>query len=227
MRHTLQEGKLKDKFDPGDKDRIEKAVQDALDWLDKNQLAGKDELAAKHEFPGARKGGDHREDRGKGYAAPARPGQAQAGPSGRDPGPVPDPRLPPAFGHLAAHELHDERSLAPLSRPDRGNGGERGTWGQCEDREVRDERREEGLQETKKTTMGSYVKKDMSISEFWQYTQTIERKKGTKEDARQDCWEGVLIAMEREIWRTAQVGEYEREDIATCERLAMAVIRRT
>merc|ERR1712051_633369 len=46
MRNTLQEEKLKDKFEDGDKDKIEKAVQDALDWLDKNQLAEKDEFEA-------------------------------------------------------------------------------------------------------------------------------------------------------------------------------------
>merc|ERR1712167_59953 len=47
MRNTLQEDKLKDKFEAGDKENIEKAVQDALDWLDKNQLAEKDEFEAK------------------------------------------------------------------------------------------------------------------------------------------------------------------------------------
>merc|ERR1712130_753511 len=47
MRNTLQEDKLKDKFESGDKEKIEKAVQDALDWLDKNQLAEKDEFGAK------------------------------------------------------------------------------------------------------------------------------------------------------------------------------------
>merc|ERR1711907_354270 len=47
MRNTLQEEKLKDKFEAGDKDKIEKAVQDSLDWLDKNQLAEKDEFEAK------------------------------------------------------------------------------------------------------------------------------------------------------------------------------------
>merc|ERR1739848_70906 len=47
MRYTLQEEKLKDKFEGGDKQKIEKAVQDALDWLDKNQLAEKDEFEAK------------------------------------------------------------------------------------------------------------------------------------------------------------------------------------
>merc|ERR1712186_68916 len=47
MRNTLQEEKLKDKFEPGDKDKIEEAVKEALDWLDKNQLAEKDEFEAK------------------------------------------------------------------------------------------------------------------------------------------------------------------------------------
>merc|ERR1712003_584143 len=39
MRNTLSEEKLKEK--------IEKAVQETLDWLDKNQLAEKDEFEAK------------------------------------------------------------------------------------------------------------------------------------------------------------------------------------
>merc|ERR1711880_36752 len=47
MRNTLTEEKLKDKFESGDKEKIERAVQDALDWLDKNQLAEKDEFEAK------------------------------------------------------------------------------------------------------------------------------------------------------------------------------------
>merc|ERR1712177_78941 len=47
MRNTLQEEKLKDKFEGDDKDKIEKAIQEALDWLDKNQLAEKDEFEAK------------------------------------------------------------------------------------------------------------------------------------------------------------------------------------
>merc|ERR1711964_75896 len=47
MRNTLQEGKLKEKFEEGDKEKIEKAVQETLDWLDKNQLAEKDEFEAK------------------------------------------------------------------------------------------------------------------------------------------------------------------------------------
>merc|ERR1712167_297260 len=47
LRNTLQEEKLQDKFEGDDKDKIEKAVQEALDWLDKNQLAEKDEFEAK------------------------------------------------------------------------------------------------------------------------------------------------------------------------------------
>ena len=47
MRNTLQEEKLKEKFEDGDKEKIEKAVQEGLDWLDKNQLAEKDEFDAK------------------------------------------------------------------------------------------------------------------------------------------------------------------------------------
>merc|ERR1712230_99453 len=47
MRNTLQEEKLQDKFEGDDKEKIEKAVQETLDWLDKNQLAEKDEFEAK------------------------------------------------------------------------------------------------------------------------------------------------------------------------------------
>merc|ERR1712232_599030 len=47
MRNTLSDDKLKDKFEAGDKEKIESAVQEALDWLDKNQLAEKDEFESK------------------------------------------------------------------------------------------------------------------------------------------------------------------------------------
>merc|ERR1712003_296886 len=47
MRNTMGEEKLKDKFEGDDKEKIEKAVQETLDWLDKNQLAEKDEFEAK------------------------------------------------------------------------------------------------------------------------------------------------------------------------------------
>merc|ERR1712014_278209 len=47
MRNTLNEEKLQDKFEADDKSKIEKAVQETLDWLDKNQLAEKDEFEGK------------------------------------------------------------------------------------------------------------------------------------------------------------------------------------
>merc|ERR1719188_1534753 len=47
LKNSIQEEGLKDKFDAGDKDALEKAIQDALDWLDKNQLAEKEEFEAK------------------------------------------------------------------------------------------------------------------------------------------------------------------------------------
>merc|ERR1712217_328975 len=47
MRNSLEEEKLKDKFEAGDKEKIEEAVKSALDWLDKNQMAEKDEFDAK------------------------------------------------------------------------------------------------------------------------------------------------------------------------------------
>merc|ERR1712153_128243 len=47
LRNTLQEEKLKDKFEDGDKEKIEAAVQEALDWLDRNQMAETDEFDAK------------------------------------------------------------------------------------------------------------------------------------------------------------------------------------
>merc|ERR1711884_449092 len=47
MRSTLQEEKLRDKFESGDKEKIEAAVHETLDWLDKNQLAEKDEFESK------------------------------------------------------------------------------------------------------------------------------------------------------------------------------------
>ena len=47
MHKTLQEEKLKDKFKDSDKEMNEAAVQDALDWFDRNQLAEKGEFEAK------------------------------------------------------------------------------------------------------------------------------------------------------------------------------------
>ena len=47
LRNTLDEETLKEKFEGDDKEKIEEAMQEALDWLDKNQLAEKDEFEAK------------------------------------------------------------------------------------------------------------------------------------------------------------------------------------
>merc|ERR1712093_211296 len=47
MKNTLQEEKLQDKFEAGDKDKIEKSVQDTLDWLERNQMAETEEFEAK------------------------------------------------------------------------------------------------------------------------------------------------------------------------------------
>jgi len=47
MKNTLQEEKLQDKFDAGDKEKIESSVQDCLDWLERNQMAETEEFEAK------------------------------------------------------------------------------------------------------------------------------------------------------------------------------------
>eukprot|EP00391_Amoebophrya_sp_Ameob2_P010383 CAMPEP_0178988634 /NCGR_PEP_ID=MMETSP0795-20121207/3912_1 /TAXON_ID=88552 /ORGANISM="Amoebophrya sp., Strain Ameob2" /LENGTH=652 /DNA_ID=CAMNT_0020679915 /DNA_START=288 /DNA_END=2246 /DNA_ORIENTATION=- len=47
MRNTLDDPNLKKKFEGDDKDQIEAAVKEALDWLDRNQMAEKDEFEAK------------------------------------------------------------------------------------------------------------------------------------------------------------------------------------
>jgi len=47
MKNTLQEEKLQDKFEDGDKDKIDKSVQDTLDWLERNQMAETEEFEAK------------------------------------------------------------------------------------------------------------------------------------------------------------------------------------
>ena len=58
------------------------------------------------------------------------------------------------------------------------------------------------------------------------YKENPKRKEGINEDAREKCWEGVLIDTETEIWRSAELSEDEKEDIATCQRWAMDVVRR-
>jgi len=47
LRNTIQEDKHKDKFEDPDNEKLEKAMQETFDWLDKNQLAEKDEFEAK------------------------------------------------------------------------------------------------------------------------------------------------------------------------------------
>ncbi|KAF7147462.1 hypothetical protein RHSIM_Rhsim03G0258400 [Rhododendron simsii] len=47
MRNTIKDEKIASKLDPVDKRRIEKAVEEALEWLEKNQLAEVDELEDK------------------------------------------------------------------------------------------------------------------------------------------------------------------------------------
>ena len=43
LRNSMQEEQLKDKFTESDKDTLEAKIKEVLDWLDKNQLAEKDE----------------------------------------------------------------------------------------------------------------------------------------------------------------------------------------
>ncbi|CAM9001872.1 unnamed protein product [Rhodiola kirilowii] len=47
MRNTIKDEKIGGKLDPVDKEKIEKAVNEAIEWLDKNQLAEVDELEDK------------------------------------------------------------------------------------------------------------------------------------------------------------------------------------
>ncbi|CAM8998893.1 unnamed protein product [Rhodiola kirilowii] len=47
MRNTIKDDKIGGKLDAGDKQKIEKAVDEAIEWLDRNQLAEVDELEDK------------------------------------------------------------------------------------------------------------------------------------------------------------------------------------
>ncbi|PQP98399.1 heat shock 70 kDa protein [Prunus yedoensis var. nudiflora] len=47
MRNTVKDDKFAGKLDPADKEKIEKAVEDAINWLEGNQLAEVDELEDK------------------------------------------------------------------------------------------------------------------------------------------------------------------------------------
>eukprot|EP00928_Gymnodinium_smaydae_P023364 TRINITY_DN19312_c1_g2_i1.p1 TRINITY_DN19312_c1_g2~~TRINITY_DN19312_c1_g2_i1.p1 ORF type:complete len:643 (-),score=167.23 TRINITY_DN19312_c1_g2_i1:199-2127(-) len=47
VRSSLNDDKLKDKFEPSDKERLEATLKDALEWLDRNHLAETEEYEAK------------------------------------------------------------------------------------------------------------------------------------------------------------------------------------
>lgn len=47
LRNTLQDEKLKDKFEPADKEKLEKAVEDAIKWLDVSLEASKEEFESR------------------------------------------------------------------------------------------------------------------------------------------------------------------------------------
>jgi L1 cell adhesion molecule like protein len=47
MKNTLAEEKLADKFEAGDKEKIETALQETLDWLERNQMAEAEEFESK------------------------------------------------------------------------------------------------------------------------------------------------------------------------------------
>ena len=51
LRNSMDDPNLKDKFEVDDKQKIEDAVKDALDWLDKNQLAEKEEFEKSRIWP--------------------------------------------------------------------------------------------------------------------------------------------------------------------------------
>jgi L1 cell adhesion molecule like protein len=77
MRNSLEDSNLKDKFEPADKEAIENAVKEALDWLEKNQLAEKEEFDAKQKEV-------------EGIANPIMMKVYQAGGAGGMPGGMPD-----------------------------------------------------------------------------------------------------------------------------------------
>merc|ERR1719230_1837020 len=49
LRNSIEDEKLKDKLESGDKEKLDAAIKEALDWLDRNQLAEKDEFEAKQQ----------------------------------------------------------------------------------------------------------------------------------------------------------------------------------
>jgi heat shock 70kDa protein 1/2/6/8 len=47
LRNSLTDEKLKDKFDPADKNKLETAVNETISWLDASQEASKEEYELK------------------------------------------------------------------------------------------------------------------------------------------------------------------------------------
>jgi len=47
LKNTINEAKFKEKLDPADKETIEKALKDTINWIDDNENAEKDEFEAK------------------------------------------------------------------------------------------------------------------------------------------------------------------------------------
>ncbi|SAM05573.1 hypothetical protein [Absidia glauca] len=47
LRNTLQEDKVKDKLEPDDKEKLEKAINEAIEWLDNSHEASKDEYESR------------------------------------------------------------------------------------------------------------------------------------------------------------------------------------
>ena len=50
MKNTIGDEKIKEKIGAGDREKIEKAVDEAIGWLERNQLAEVDELEHKQEL---------------------------------------------------------------------------------------------------------------------------------------------------------------------------------
>jgi len=49
LKNTLKDEKISSKLDPSDKSRLEKEIKDTITWLEKNQLAEKEELEHKQQ----------------------------------------------------------------------------------------------------------------------------------------------------------------------------------
>jgi len=99
LRNTLKDDKIAGKMDSGDKEKLEKAIDDAIKWLDHNQTAEKDEYEHKQKelegvampimtklyqqggAPGA-PGGEQGGFPGGGFPGGGFPGGAPGGPTG-------------------------------------------------------------------------------------------------------------------------------------------------